>query len=167
MLIIQFNRTYSGQRPHWGDFSLGHTWLSVAWCSHMVAALFSVVSSYIYKFKITKLDFLVKLWITLCHCLLQWRHRTQPNTQLGMSQPTFTRRFVWSKWENCGFPERVNYAMTSCDMRGTQAVFATCGCQPKTTEAVFEQEPELINDLMMPLDVLQLDVGMCCLCVHV
>ena len=70
------------------------------------------------------------------------------------------RRFVWSQWEDTGFPERVNHAVTSIhdEEQGRRWMFAIGGFQGRGKPVVTGNEEW--NDLgEVPLDVHELDVG--------
>lgn len=71
-----------------------------------------------------------------------------------------TRRFVWSKWENCGFPEKVNHAVASwiSDVDQRHFMYALGGFKGRGSADGINYE--VWNELGdMPLDVVRLDVG--------
>lgn len=68
------------------------------------------------------------------------------------------RRFLWTKWEGNGFPERVNHAVTSCNVDGHRYMYAFGGFRGRGT--VFVTGHEMWNDLgEVPMDVIQFDLG--------
>ena len=82
----------------------------------------------------------------------------------------YTRQFVWSHCEDSGFYERVNHSVTSCNERDGRFMYAIAGFKGRGTSnrRGFEDWNDLGIDA--PLDVLQLDVGVCvyvCVCVCV
>ena len=72
-----------------------------------------------------------------------------------------TRKYLWSKWEESGFQERVNHAVTSCvDEQGHGYMYSMGGFEGRGR--VWNSGHEIWNDLgQVPMDVVKLDVGMC------
>lgn len=69
------------------------------------------------------------------------------------------KRLIWSKWDDCGFPDRVNHATTGyTDEHGRRYVYTMGGFAGRGRS--FGRGNEQWNDLgEIDLDVCQLDVG--------
>ena len=69
-------------------------------------------------------------------------------------RPSSFRGYKWTNWEGCGFPDRVNHAMSSDD-RAAYALGGFSG-RGKSSRTLYESWNDLGD---VPLDVQRFDTG--------